>query len=341
MNLFSKACCCLWLVAAAVACSRTDGAESEQPVPAPALVKGADVSWISEQEAAGHRFYDRGGTQRDLFALLHELGLNTIRLRLWVNPDNGWNGKADVLVKAKRAKAAGFRLMLNFHYSDSWADPGKQTKPAAWANLGTDALNNALAAHTTEVLQMLKAEGIEPEWVQVGNETNNGMLWPEGKASENMAAFARMVNSGHNAVKAVFPKAKVVVHLSNGWDRNLYQWLFDGLRQNGARWDVIGLSVYPTPSNWATINAQVLANMQELSLRYGSELMIVEAGMPWDSSTESKAFLTDLLAKTATVKKGLGVLYWEPQTPPGWQGYTLGAFGTDGKPTAAMDAFKD
>lgn len=324
----------------AFACSRSNPPESREPQ-LPALVKGADVSWVTEQEAAGHRFFDSRGAQRDLFALLRELGLNTIRLRVWVNPKNGWNGKADVLAKAKRAKAAGFRLLLNFHYSDSWADPGKQAKPAAWNGLNTEELLAALSGHTTEVLQMLKAEGIEPEWVQIGNGTNNGMLWPEGKASENMALFARMISSGHHAVKMVLPNAKVVVHLSNGWDRNLYQWLFEGLRQNGAKWDVIGLSVYPSPSNWTSTNAQVLANMQDLVTRYGCEVMIVEAGMPWDSSTEAKAFLSDLLAKTGSLKKGLGVLYWEPQTPPGWQGYTLGAFSADGKPTAALDAFKN
>jgi arabinogalactan endo-1,4-beta-galactosidase len=226
-----------------------------EPSPATVFAKGADVSWLTEMEAAGRKFYSSKGAEQDLFLILKNLGMNTIRLRVWVVPVNGWNGKADVVAKALRAKNAGLRIMIDFHYSDSWADPGKQTKPAAWAGQDVAGLKASLAAHTTDVLDALKIAGVTPEWVQAGNETNDGLLWPEGKASTNMANYAQLVNTGYNAVKAVFPSAKVIVHLSNGWDNRLFRWSFDGLRENGGKWDVTVMSLYPTPLDWATRNA--------------------------------------------------------------------------------------
>jgi arabinogalactan endo-1,4-beta-galactosidase len=317
------------------------------PPPAPTppttstFAKGADVSWVTEMEASGKKFFNASGAEQDLFVVLKNLGMNTIRLRVWVNPTGGWNGKNDVIAKAVRAKNAGMRIMIDFHYSDSWADPGKQTKPAAWTGDVT-ALKTALAAHTTDVLNALKTAGVTPEWVQVGNETNDGLLWPEGKASTNMANYAQLINAGYDAVKAVFPAAKVIVHLSNGWDNALFRWSFDGLKNNGGKWDVIGMSLYPSPTDWATKNTQCLNNMNDMISRHGKEVMIVEVGMSWDQPTQSKAFLDDLIAKTKSISgnKGLGVLYWEPQSYGNWQGYTLGAFDNAGKPTIALDAFK-
>lgn len=319
-----------------------DQSPAPDPAPPTAFAKGADVSWVTEMEAAGKKFYNSAGTEQDLFAMLKNLGMNTIRLRVWVNPANGWNGKADVVAKALRAKAAGMRVMIDFHYSDSWADPGKQTKPAAWAGQDLNGLKASLAAHTTDVLTALKTAGVTPEWVQVGNEVNDGLLWPEGKASTNMAAFAQLEAAGYDAVKAVFPSAKVIVHLSNGYDNSLYRWLFDGLKTNGGKWDMIGLSLYPSPTNWATLNQQALSNMNDMVNRYGKEVMVVEAGMSWDQPAAANAFLTDLIAKTKLVSgnKGVGVLYWEPEAYNNWQGYTLGAFDNSGKPTMALNAFQ-
>lgn len=310
------------------------------PTPA-AFSKGADVSWVTEMENAGIKFYNNSGTAQECMALLKSLGMNTIRLRVWVNPANGWNNKADVVSKALRAKNLGLRVMIDFHYSDTWADPGHQTKPAAWVSQDLAALKSSLASHTTDVLNALKTSGVEPEWVQVGNETNDGMLWPEGKASTNMNAFAQLVNAGYDAVKAVFPSAKVIVHVSNGYDNSLFRWLFDGLKNNGGKWDVIGMSLYPSSTNWSTLNAQCLGNMNDMISRYGKEVMIVEVGMSWDQATACNAFLADLIAKTKSVdaSKGLGVLYWEPESYNKWQGYTLGAFDNSGKPTIALNAF--
>ncbi len=306
------------------------------------FAKGADISWITEMESSGKKFYDSTNTQKEILSILKGVGMNAVRLRVWVNPFGGWNNKADVLAKAIRAKNLGLRIMIDFHYSDTWADPGNQTKPAAWMSKNISELNLALAAHTTDVLTTLKSAGISPEWVQVGNETNDGMLWPEGKASVNINAFAQLVNAGFDAVKNVFPSAKVIVHIANGWDNGLFRWIFDGLKNNAGKWDVIGLSLYPTPSNWATINAQALANMNDMITRFGKEVMVVEVGMSWDSPNECLYFLNDIILKTKSIagNKGLGVLYWEPEAYNNWNGYTLGAFDNSGKPTKALNAFK-
>jgi len=305
------------------------------------FAKGADVSWLTEMEASGIKFYNNSGTQQDLLQILKDKGMNTIRLRVWVNPTDGWCNKADMLVKAKRAKAMGFRIMVDFHYSDSWADPGKQPKPAAWANQNIEGLKTSVYNHTTDVLTTLKNEGVVAEWVQVGNETNNGMLWEEGKASVSMKNFADLVLAGYNAVKAVNSTTKVIVHISNGYDNSLFRWMFDGLKNNGAKWDVIGMSLYPSATDWDTKNTQCLTNMNDMISRYNKEVMICEVGMPTSETTASKAFISDLITKVKSLpnNKGLGVLYWEPQSYNSWKGYKLGAFDDTGKPTIAMDAF--
>lgn len=317
--------------------------EDPPPVVIPAnFAKGADISWITEQETAGVRFYNSAGAQKDIFAILKEQGMNSIRLRVWVNPTDGWNNKADLLAKALRAKAAGMRIMIDFHYSDSWADPGQQYTPAAWVNDDINSLKTKVYNHTVDVLSTLKANGIIPEWVQVGNETNNGMLWPLGKASTNMANFAALVQSGYTAVKSIDSSIKVIVHISNGFDNSLFRWIFDGLKANNANYDVIGMSLYPTASNWQSYNLQISTNMNDMVSRYGKEVMVVEVGMPANDPTTAKSFISDLITRVATVNnaKGLGVLYWEPQAFNGWKGYSLGAFDTSGKPTLALDAFK-
>ncbi|HZL43171.1 MAG TPA: glycosyl hydrolase 53 family protein [Verrucomicrobiae bacterium] len=307
------------------------------------FAKGADVGWLSQMEAGGIKFYDSGGTQQDCLQILKSSGIDSIRLRVWVDPPDGWCGQADVVKMAARAKNLGFRIMIDFHYSDSWADPGKQTKPSAWSSHGISQLDADVYNHTTTVLNALKAAGVTPEWVQVGNETNNGMLWNDGKASASMSNFAGLVTSGYNAVKSVFPNAKVIVHISNGFDNRLFRWMFDGLKANGAKYDVIGMSLYPSISNWSVLGSQCVANMEDMVTRYGKEVMISEVGMDVDSPSVCKSFLTDIISKTKSVSggKGLGVFYWEPESHDHWQGYTLGAFASNGRPTPAMDAFRN
>lgn len=305
------------------------------------FAKGADVSWLTEMEKAGNKFYTSNGRETECIALLRDLGMNSIRLRVWVNPVNGWCNQSDLLVKAWRAHQLGMRLMIDFHYSDSWADPGQQTKPAAWKNYSLDELKTAVATHTTEVLTALKEQGITPEWVQVGNETGNGMLWDDGKASDHMAQYAALTTAGYDAVKSVFTDAKVIVHLQSGNDNSLYRWLFDGLKENGGKWDVIGMSLYPQADTWQTMNSDCIANMKDMVSRYGSEVMLCEVGMPWDEAEASYNFLSNLIAESKEIPQCLGIFYWEPQAYSNWNSYTLGAFDNSGRPTVALDAFKE
>ncbi|RVU00663.1 arabinogalactan endo-1,4-beta-galactosidase [Mucilaginibacter limnophilus] len=338
---------CVFFACLEVSCSKDnskvtpDPPEEEIKQLNTGFAKGADVSWITEMEAKGVKFYNNVGTQQDLLQILKDKGINSIRLRVWVNPTDGWNNTADVVAKATRAKNLGFRIMIDFHYSDFWADPGKQTKPAAWASLDMNGLKDAVYDHTVSVLTALKNAGITPEWVQVGNEINDGMLWEDGRASKNMKNYAELFKSGYEAVKLVSASSKVIVHLSNGYDNNLYRWNLDGLKANGAQWDIIGMSLYPEVANWAALNEQCLANMKDMATRYGSEVMVVEVGMPATAAAESKKFISDIILKNNSLpnKKGLGVFYWEPEAYNSWQGYKLGAFDDNGKPTAAMDAF--
>jgi arabinogalactan endo-1,4-beta-galactosidase len=305
------------------------------------LIKGADISWLTQMEASGYKFYNNDGTQQDLIRILKDKGMNAIRLRAWVNPTDGWCNTDDVVAKAVRAQKLGMKIMIDFHYSDSWADPGKQPKPAAWQSLSFSDLKTVLSTYTISVMNALKAKGITPEWAQVGNETNDGMLWEDGRASKNMAAFAALITAGYDAVKSVSSTTKVIVHLSNGYDNSLFRWMFDGLKANGAKWDIIGMSLYPSTTNWQTYNAQCLANMNDMFTRYSCPVMIVEVGMPAAEAATCKAFLTDLLNKVNAVnaKQGLGVFYWEPEAY-NWQSYGLGAFDSSGRPTVALDAFK-
>lgn len=309
------------------------------------FAKGADIGWLSEMEASGRKFYNSSGQAQDLLDILKNKGVNSIRLRVWHTPTGGWCGKEDVVKQAVRAKNKGFRIMVDFHYSDSWADPGQQNKPAAWTSYSFSQLTQAVKDHTVDVLTTLKNNGVTPEWVQVGNETNNGMLWDDGKASANMKNFATLVTSGYDGVKSVFPNAKVIVHLSNGFDNGLFRWMFDGLKSNSAKWDVIGLSIYPDQSasstSWQTIDPQCLSNMNDMVSRYGKEVMVAEIGIDWIDPQVAFDFVSDILKKTRSVSggKGLGVFYWEPESYYGWSGYHKGTFDDTGKPTKALDAF--
>jgi arabinogalactan endo-1,4-beta-galactosidase len=336
---------CLWSIFAFYGCK--DDKETPDPnntteADTSNFAKGADVSWLTEMEADGILFYDTTGTETECMALLKSLGMNSIRLRVWVNPTDGWCNKTDVLVKAKRAKDLDMRVMIDFHYSDTWADPSQQTKPSAWEDLSFDELCTAVSNHTTEILTALKNWDITPEWVQVGNETGNGMLWDDGKASTQMARYATLNNAGYDAVKTVFPDAKVIVHVQKGQNNSLFRWLFDGLKDNGGKWDVIGMSLYPDTDTWQDYNDNCMANMNDMISRYDCEVMICEVGMSWDEAATVRLFLTDLItrAKAISNEKCLGVFYWEPEAYNGWEGYTLGAFDTNGKPTQALGAFK-
>ena len=352
--------------------------EEEKVEEVTAFYKGADISWVTELESKGQKFYNASGQERECTALMKEYGMNAIRLRVWVNPSahDNWCNKEDVLVKAKRAKALGMEVMIDFHYSDWWADPAKQNIPAAWKGHSYEEMKKDLANHAKEVLQLMKDNGITPKWVQVGNETTNGMLWSVktneqgweikdengntiitesmGHATRNPKQYAGFFAAGYDAVKEIFPDAIVIVHLDNGFDANLYDWNLGILTSNGAKFDMIGMSLYPY---WAesyhgktadqTISG-CMANIKRVIAKYGCEVMIVETGMLC-ADEQGKLINASVLEEgykqlARIIKEGKaagckGVFYWEPECKPSQ--YKLGAFTEDGRPTRIMDAFKE
>ena len=313
-----------------------------------AFAKGADVSWLPQMEATGYRFYDTDGKEKDCLQLLKERGMNTIRLRVFVNPSqdkaSGHCSKEETVTMALRAQKAKMRIMIDFHYSDTWADPAKQAKPAAWANLSFDALQKKVYEHTFDVLTALKKAGVTPEWVQVGNEIPGGMLWPDG-STNNWAQLAQLLNKGYEATKAVNAKIKVIVHVDEGNNNEKFRWFFDKATEHQVKYDVIGLSYYPfwIKKDYSETIADLQKNLNDMASRYQKEVMVVEVGGVDEQVQNTRELLAATIKAVKAVPnhKGLGVLYWEPQGAKSWSGYGLSAWQPDGKPSPALDAFKE
>ena len=312
------------------------------------ISKGADISWMTEMESFNFTWKDNNGNQKELMPLLKEYDMNAVRLRVWVNPENsganGWCDIDDLVKKATLANDAGLDIMLCIHYSDWWADPGKQNKPDAWINYSVSQLETAVANHTIDVLTALNTKSITPKWVQIGNETNDGMLWDSGKASAGgFANYAKFINAGANAVKTFDSSIKTILHLANGDNNALYRWNIDGLISNGVMFsnlDIIGLSLYPSLGEWKLKVDETYNNLLDLQTRYNKEVMMVEVGYPNDNFDVTYQFLIYMIEKTKQAN-GLGVFYWEPIAHNNWRSYNKGAWDADGSPSVAMDAFKN
>lgn len=315
---------------------------------------GADISGTTADEGMGVFSADTAGLVTENTKLMKSYGLDAVRLRVWVNPKDGWSSKEDVLTMARRARDLGMEIMIDFHYSDWWADPGKQNIPAAWKDFDLEQMKEALAGHTAETLQLLKDDGIDVKWVQVGNETTDGMLWPMGRLSEgNMKNYAALSQAAYEAVKSVYPEAQVIVHLDNGFDNDLYNRVFDGLKENGAQWDIIGMSVYPfwamdtgkEPDAESTLR-DAAENIRLLKKKYGCDIMITEVGVESEKPEEGEKFMNSLFDVVINDVDGacIGVFYWAPEmfrTTDFYgnkHGYALGAF-QNARPTSIMNSF--
>lgn len=282
-----------------------------------AFLRGADVGFVTEMENKGNVFFNTT-EQQDLFTILKERGINTIRLRVWVNPvgPNYYNGINDVVAKAVRAKNAGMKLMIDFHYSDSWADPKKQNIPAAWSGYSLQDLQTAVASHTTSCLNTLIANGVTPAYVQVGNETDYGMLWPVGHIpSGNMASYAALHKAGYDAVKEIDNSIKVIVHFSKGYNTDSCRMVLDGLLANDADFDVVGISVYPTPEKYSTIMNNSMTTLQQVIASYNKDVVVAECGYYQNQPVIARQMVTSLINNVSNLPggHGLGVYYWEPE----------------------------
>ena len=332
------------------------------------FMRGVDISALRDVETHGGKFYGHDGKQADIFEILKESGVNWIRLRVWNNPVyesdvkdtkgkriakkgekyGGGNNSLDVDVEiAKRAKAAGLKLLVDFHYSDTWADPGKQNMPQDWKGLSESELNAAVEKFTRESLDIFSKSGARPDAVQIGNELNNGFMWPTGKIwaypdpAEKVGGMDSFINLLKSASKGVRGaegggSMKIVVHLADGGKNELYRSIFDPIKKANLDYDIIGLSFY---TYWHGSPSDLKANLEDLSSRYGKELAVVETAYAFteeDGDSQGNVFLTysdeksgyvpsvqgqatavrDIIAAVAGVKGGCGVFYWEPAWLP-------------------------
>ena len=289
----------------------------------------------------------------DCMATLREMGMNAVRLRVWVNHKTGWSNKDDMLALAKRAAQQGQRIMIDIHYSDFFADPSHQTIPAAWQNYDYEAMLEAVREHTLDILYTLKEAGIKPEWVQIGNETPNGMLWPMGKVNKEegeWAHYAGFTAMGYKAAKEAFPDITVIVHVDNAYEQR--DWFWTQMAAHGGKWDMIGLSHYPMMSawnggkTWQEMNELAEANIRRLISQWHCPVMIAEIGM-FANDTLSATVMADFVERAQTIDSCAGIFYWEPECygnwrpaeyiPLGWNGYDMGAFTPEGKPSEVME----
>jgi arabinogalactan endo-1,4-beta-galactosidase len=341
------------------------------------FIAGADVSMLAEVERHGGKFSGADGKPGDALQILKDAGVNWVRLRLWHTPvfatdvvengrvvarkgaavGGGNNGLATTMRLARRAKAMGLKVLLDIHYSDFWADPQTQTKPAAWTDLHGAALRAAVREYTANTLAALDAVGAAPDMVQIGNETNAGMLWPDGQTwsadkSAHIggdAAFAALLRAGIDGVRAndalTGRRLPVMLHLAGGTDPDLCHHMLDLFGAQRLDYDVVGLSWYPI---YHGTLAQLKANLDELAQRYRKPLVVVETAYGWtldhgdstpdllDAQHQAKAgysatvagqaqVIRDVVATVAAVPGGLGrgLFYWEPAWIPvdgaGWR----------------------
>lgn len=275
-----------------------------------AFILGADVSWVQEDEANGAKYFDRGH-EEDVFAILKEHGFNYVRLRVFVNPKDADGYAASskeafcdlehTKAMAKRVRAAGMGLLIDLHYSDNWADPQKQAKPAAWKDLDFAGLKRAVYEHTKLVLSALKAQGTPADMVQIGNEISNGMLWPDGATKDHFDQFAELVKSGIAAAREVDPSIRIVLHSDKGKNNKAVRAWLDGLIERGVMdFDIIGLSCNTDGPAEAWKE-----NFDDLATRYPRYGLIAA------EYSYRKRELNDVVYH-APDRRGLGSFIWEP-----------------------------
>ena len=308
------------------------------------FIKGMDVSMLKELEDYGASYY-LAGNKGELFDILSRCGVNMIRLRIWQDPydeegkpyGGGMNDLQTTIELAGRTVRSGMSYLLDFHYSDFWADPAKQVKPKAWKNLQGEKLETAVYLHTVNILKALKNEGLVPAMVQIGNEITNGLLWPDGH-SDHTETMASLLQAGIRGTREVCPDTRIMLHLDFGTDNEMYRKWFDRIMPFELDFDVIGMSYYP---HWNGNLQLLLDNMNDVSKRYGKDIIVAETsigyttdglgckGIVFSKEQEKatgypatmegqEAFLRDLYRTVRSVEnqRGIGVFYWEPAWLP-------------------------
>jgi arabinogalactan endo-1,4-beta-galactosidase len=286
----------------------------------PALrIRGADLSFTLQEYAAGSRYRDRGRV-RPVEDILAGHGANYCRLRLWVDPPAGWSDLPSAVEMARRARRAGLKILLDLHYSDFWADPAHQTIPGAWQGQDLPALAATVRDYTRTTLQRFARAGAPVDMVQVGNEITAGMLWPAGQiytpdGLQHWTEFTTLLKAGIKGVRdasADRRRIEVMVHIDRGGDNGGSRWFFDHILAAGVEFDVIGQSYYPF---WHGSLADLEANLDDLAVRYGKDLIVAETAYPWTLGNGDD--LANLFTDAGTLPDGDRF----PATPAGQAAY--------------------
>jgi beta-galactosidase len=303
------------------------GVNTKRPVD---KMLGADISFLPQMEDRGMKYSDKG-VEKDAVQILKDHGLNYIRLRLFVNPekDSGYSPKKGfcdlqhTIAMAKRVKAAGMKFLLDFHYSDTWADPQKQFKPDAWKGLSFEQLRQKVFTYSKDVIQSLKNAGAEPDMVQIGNEINHGMIWPDGHIN-NLDSLGQLVYAGIQGVKAVDPSIIIMLHIALGGQNDEARFFLDNMIERGVPFDVIGLSYYP---RWHSTLEDLRYNLDDLARRYDKDVIVVEY-------SQLKREINNL-AFNVYNGHGKGSAIWEPLNT--WEAF----FDKQGKSTEMLNIYDE
>ena len=330
------------------------------------FINGVDISMLKQVEDNGGLFYENGN-QIDPIQLFKNKGINTARIKIWHTPTLNYNNLDNVLEIAERANDVGLDLLLDFHYSDTWADPSSQTKPFAWIDLNFETLCDSVKQYTYHVITQLKNQNTLPKYVQIGNETDCGLLWPDGyvcNESDNDAQWNNLRElfmhaiEGINSALDIQDTLKIISHVSSGGS-----WFFNNLIEQGLNIDILSISYYPM---WHGTFNDLTQNMNQLGNEFQKPVLIVETAYPftleWNDNTNNilgldaqllegydateqgqKLFLHDLISLVDQNDYGIGICYWAPdwistdQFGSTWENQTL--FDFNGEILDAISVF--
>ncbi len=308
------------------------------------MIKGADISSLQAVEDYGGVFYDFDGNEVDAITFLMENGCNYFRLRIWNNPTTSFDAGdycdlEHTLEIAKRIKEAGGSYLLDFHYSDTWADPNNQTIPVEWQDMTEEELIQAVYDYTKEVLEALAEVDAYPDMVQIGNEIGNGMLWPYG-STDNPETLAALLNSGISAVRETTPdgqETSIMIHVETGGAKGTTETFFSTIEEYGVTdYDIVGLSYYPY---WQGTTQELRENIENIYEKFGKQVVLAETAYPFttdnadskqnmvsdadcaavgfEASEENQRKVLELIMNTvSSCEGGLGLFYWEPTWLP-------------------------
>lgn len=353
--------CLLLLLLSLYSCSKAESPTPTPPAPPRDPISAVDLSGLPEIEQSGAQYFTNGGIQQDVLTQLKNSGVNTIRLRLWVNPANEHSSLQEVKTFSQRIKSAGLKTWISLHYSDTWADPGNQKKPAQWTNISFAALLDSVKSYTKTVITEL-----QPDIVQIGNEINGGLLLPEGNVSTNYTQFRNLLATGIESVRSISPDTKIMLHfagLSNS------HWFFNQVK--GLDYDLMGISYYPIWHGKDLDDLKTVLN--NISQAQQKDLVIAETAYPftlgWDDWTNNIVGLEDQLILpqypatpdgqkkfmqkintllTEEIPRGFGFCYWgaeliawkgnQATDASPWENQAL--FDFDHKALPVLDAFR-